>query len=77
MPVLSLSYYEIDDRITNISQSLPYKMAENSWHRYDMKKLRHCHRMCTPLAVVVLDDYITRLPHFAVRYDTDLPERSA
>jgi len=20
-------------------------MAENSWHRYDMKKLRHCHPM--------------------------------
>jgi len=22
-------------------------MAENSWHRYDMKKLRHCHPMYT------------------------------
>jgi len=20
-------------------------MAENSWHRYDTKKLHHCHRM--------------------------------
>jgi len=32
-------------RLTNISQSLPHKMAENSWHRYDRKKLRHCHPM--------------------------------
>ena len=26
----------------HILQSLTYNMAENSWHRYDMKKLRHC-----------------------------------
>ena len=30
-----------DARITNISQSLPHKMAETA----DMKKLRHCHPM--------------------------------
>jgi len=30
-----------DVRITNISQSLPHKMAET----VDMKKLRHCHPM--------------------------------
>jgi len=30
-----------DVRITNISQSLPPKMAETA----DMKKLRHCHPM--------------------------------
>jgi len=24
-------------------------MAENSWHRYDMKKLRHCHPMYSPV----------------------------
>jgi len=29
--------------ITNISQSLPHIMAENSWHMYGMKKLRLCH----------------------------------
>ena len=45
MSVLSLSYYESHDRIRNTSQSLTYNMAENSWHRYDMKKLRHCHPM--------------------------------
>jgi len=28
MSVLSLSYYESDVRITNVSQSLPHKMAE-------------------------------------------------
>jgi len=27
---------------------LTYNMAENSWHRYDMKKLRHCHPMYSP-----------------------------
>jgi len=35
MSVLALSYLEsnvYDVRITNISQSLPHKMAENSWY---------------------------------------------
>jgi len=45
MSVLSLSYYDSDVRITNVSHSLPHKMAESSWRRYDMKKLRHCHPM--------------------------------
>jgi len=45
MSVLSLSYKESDVRLRNTSQSLTYNMAENSWHRYDMKKLRHCHPM--------------------------------
>ena len=43
MSVLALSCKESDVRIRNISQSLPHKMAGNSWHRYDTKKLRHCH----------------------------------
>ena len=34
-----------DVRITNISQSLPHKMAETA----DVKKLRHCHLMYRPL----------------------------
>jgi len=42
MSVLSLSYWKSDVTITYIQQSLPLKMAENSWHRH-MKKLRHCH----------------------------------
>ena len=29
--------------ITNVSQCLPHILAGNSWHRYGMKKLRHCH----------------------------------
>jgi len=45
MSILSLSYYESDVRITNVMQSLPTKWRKNSWHRYDMKKLRHCHPM--------------------------------
>jgi len=35
---------ESDVTITIISQSLPHIMAAtNSWHRYGVKKLRHCH----------------------------------
>jgi len=34
---------KIDVTITNLSQSLPHIMAKNSWHRYGMEKLRHCH----------------------------------
>jgi len=36
MSVLSLSYQE---------SGLSHKMVENSWHRYDMKKLRHRYPM--------------------------------
>jgi len=34
---------------------LTYNMAENSWHRYDMKKLRHCHPMY--ILMIGLTDY--------------------
>jgi len=49
MPVLSLSYEESDVTITIVSQSVPHIVSGNSWHRYDMKKLRHgdCHPMYT------------------------------
>ena len=43
----ALSYQKSDARVRNISQSLTYKMAANSWHIYDMKKLRDCHPMYT------------------------------
>ena len=36
MSVTALSYKESDARVRNILQS---------WHRYDTKKLRHCHPM--------------------------------
>jgi len=45
MSILSLPYEESGIRITHISRSLPHKIAENSWNRYNMKKLRHCHHM--------------------------------
>ena len=45
MSIQALSYKESDVRVRDILQSLTYNMAENSWHRYDMKKLRHCHPM--------------------------------
>jgi len=32
-------------------------MAENSWHRYDMKKLRHCHHMYSDFGPI--DGYIS------------------
>jgi len=35
-------------------QSLTYNMAKNNWHRYDMKKLRHCHPMFTNVRVSLL-----------------------
>jgi len=38
-------YIAIDITITNISQSLPYVVAGNSWHRYGMKKYVSCHPM--------------------------------
>jgi len=42
MSVLSLSYQESAVTVTNISQSLPHIVAENSWHRYGTEKLCHC-----------------------------------
>jgi len=42
---ISALLLESDIRIRNISHSLPHKRAQNSWHRYDMKKLRHCDPM--------------------------------
>jgi len=38
----------------NISQSLPPSWRENSWHRYGMKKLRHCHPICIKAKDVIL-----------------------
>jgi len=32
--------------LTNISQFVPHHDGENSWHRYGMKKLCHCHPTC-------------------------------
>ena len=38
-----------NNRVTNISKSLTYKMAttKTNWHRYGTK-LRHCHPMYSP-----------------------------
>jgi len=36
---------------------MTYNMAENSWHRYDMKKLRHCHPMYTERKIVARFTY--------------------
>ena len=34
--------------ITMLLTGCPTSLRENSWHRYGMKKLRHCHPMYKP-----------------------------
>jgi len=53
---------ESDVTITIISQSLPHIMAANSWHRYGVKKLRHCHPTYLAFRVVEksLRKYVSR-----------------
>ena len=59
MSVLSLSCEENDVIITNVSQSLPHIMAENSRHRYGMKKLRYSHPMYSTGTLIFWLHYVT------------------
>jgi len=50
------SNYESSVTITDVSQSLPMSWRENRWHRFGMKKLRHCNRMYIRLHSFASDD---------------------
>ena len=49
MSVLSLSYWESNVTVQTFRIACPTSWRKNSWHRYGMKKLRHCHPICITL----------------------------